>query len=313
VSEEFTIITKDNMITLGETKSVERPPKTRRYLIAIVVSIVFVILLAAVLIFVTVLFPAQKSIITSSGLSPILQDVGRPPTPEEQRASDAINAGANPEDPNLMFLPTPLVAEYNGIKIHSPISVNNMTEVEFHRASNKWTLALKPLLPIVDPETFTSNDRPPAAKQPTGDAVLTANAVSMDRDDSAGVMDSCIDVGAVAGTSVYAPISGTVVLIRPYVLFDEMDDYELHIQQKDHPELDFILLHIEDVTVKPGDEVIAGATRIAQVRNIGEVIDNQLSLFTAGDDPGNHAHLQINDTTYPEYSLLKDALNIFKQ
>jgi hypothetical protein len=287
----------------------------KRYRVAIILGAVVVLALLTVFVYLLLTQPWPNSVINAEQIAVVNQDPDAAPTQQELRARDALNAGSRPDDPNLLYLPTPVMAEYNGIKLHSPISANNITEVEFHRASNKWTLALTPLLPLADPDAVTAaggTSRPAPDEQPTGDEIFIGSAVSMDRDDSAGPMDSSIDVGALPGTAVYAPISGIVVLVKSYTLFEQTEDIELHIQQKDHPELDFILLHIEDVLVKPGNQVIAGVTQLASVRNIGDVIDNQLMLFTAEGDWGNHAHLQINDTTYANYNLLKDALNIFE-
>jgi biotin carboxyl carrier protein len=236
------------------------------------------------------------------------------PTEEELRVSEAVRAGAAPDDPNISYLPTPLVAEYGSLKIHTPISANNITEIEFHQASYDTALPLTPLVTIVDAQEVADNHgtrhTDPAA-QPFGDNPLIAEAVSTWRLDSFGSEMTAVDVGSVAGADVYAPITGTVVKIRTYSLYGLIDDYEVHIQSPEHPELDIVLLHIEDLSVKVGDTVRGGATRIAKVRNIGDVIDNNLSNFTASGDPGNHCHVQVNDAGRADYQGLEDAIDIF--
>jgi hypothetical protein len=71
------------------------------------------------------------------------------------------------------------------------------------------------------------------------------------------------------------------------------------------------MLHIDDLSVEVGDKVRGGATRMARVRDIGEVIDNNLANFTAPGDPGNHCHIQVNDATREDYRGLEDAIDIF--
>jgi hypothetical protein len=235
-------------------------------------------------------------------------------TADEIRLNDAIRAGAAAGDPNLAYLPTPLVAEYGSLKIHSPVSANNITEIEFHQASYNTALQLTPLVTIVDAQEVadrqgTNHTNPDA--QPFGNTPLIAEAVSTWRLDSVGPEMSAVDVGGIAGTDVYAPITGTVVKIKTYSLFGLIDDYEVHIQSPEHPELDIVMLHIEDLTIKVGDMVTGGSTRIAKIRNIGDVIDNNLSNFTAPGDPGNHCHVQVNDATRENYKGLEGALDIF--
>jgi murein DD-endopeptidase MepM/ murein hydrolase activator NlpD len=298
-----------------EQKDLIRERKSHRTLIAVVVAFVLLIALSA---FAFLLLREQP---TSKNIDDVVLDMGSTgeqaaqPTELELARLAAIEAGGNPSDPNLLYLPTPLIAEYPGIQLHSPISANNITEVEFHQASYNTALRLTPLLPIVDAEEVAEKHgtkHTPADEQPTGDKPLIGEAVSTWRLDSVGDEMTSVDVGALAGTDVYAPISGTVVKIKTYSLYGLIDDFEVHIQTPDHPEFDIVLLHVEDLSVKVGDKVIGGCTRIAKVRNIGDIIDNNLANFTVPDDPGNHCHVQVNDATREDYKGLEDALDIYK-
>ncbi|MCL2826222.1 MAG: M23 family metallopeptidase [Eggerthellaceae bacterium] len=236
------------------------------------------------------------------------------PTADDLRILDAIRAGASATDPDALYLPTPLIATCNGLNIHSPILPRELTEIEFHQASYDDALPLTPLLTIVDADTVEENHGTkhiPWQDQPYGDAPLVGEAVSTERLDSDGPDMACADVGAKAGTYVYAPITGTVVNIKTYSLYGLLDDYELHIQSPDHPELDVVVLHITDLMVKVGDQVYGGCTRIAHVRDIGELVDSNLMNFTMPPDPGNHCHVQVNNAAYPNYQGLVGALDIF--
>jgi hypothetical protein len=236
------------------------------------------------------------------------------PTEAEIRAKEAVAAGAAPGDPNIAYLPTPLIATRDSLKIHSPISANHITEIEFHQASYDTALQLTPLLTVVDAQKVADQHGTthiPADQQPTGDVPLIGETISTWRLDSVGDEMTSVDVGALAGTDVYAPVTGTVVKIKSYSLYGLLDDFEIHIQSRDHPGLDVVMLHVEDLSIKEGDQVIGGATRIAKIRAIGAVIDNNLANFTAPGDPGDHCHVQVNDATREDYKGLEDALNIF--
>jgi biotin carboxyl carrier protein len=247
-------------------------------------------------------------------------DIGAPmsqeaePTAEEIRLQEAVRAGAAADDPNVRYLPTPLIAEYGALKLHAPVSANHITEIEFHQASYSTALQLTSLVTIVDAQEVADRhgtNHIPADEQSLGDAAYIGEAVSTWRLDSVGPEMSSVDVGASAGTDVYAPVSGTVVKIKTYSLYGILEDYEVHIQVPDHPEWDIVLLHIDNLSIEVGDKVRAGSTRIARIRDIGWAIDNNLSNFTAPGDTGNHCHMQVNDATREDYQGLEGALDIF--
>ena len=126
-------------------------------------------------------------------------------------------------------------------------------------------------------------------------------------------MDTSIDVGAKVGTTVYAPVTGTVVLVQEYALYGYVPDISIHIQPEGHPELDVVLLHQTDPEVKAGDKVEGGTTPISRIRDIAkDLTDVQLGFFTAPDDPGNHSHVQVNNADTPGYrdTSLKGAYKV---
>lgn len=217
--------------------------------------------------------------------------------------------------------PTPLVAEYDGVKIHSPVHVANLNGILFHQAATKWGLPLDTKLPEADEEKVfktKSYDIKKPLEQTEGDEYIKAKALHLWRRGTPTKMDSSIDVGAEAGDTVYAPVTGTVVLVRTYRLYDTCDDYEIHIQPGDRDDLDVVEIHVTDVAVKAGDKVEGGVTPIAKVRDLAaeDITDIQLAYYTKPGH-GNHTHVQINDTklkddkgkTYRE-TRLKDAVKV---
>ncbi len=115
-------------------------------------------------------------------------------------------------------------------------------------------------------------------------------------------------MGADPGSYVVAPVSGTVVKVKKFDLYGKYPDYEVHVQPVGRPDLDVVLIHIDDVTVTPGDKVVAGVTQIAQVRKLAKGVGPQLRSYTKNG--GHHTHIQINDTTHPKYKGLKGAITV---
>lgn len=112
-----------------------------------------------------------------------------------------------------------------------------------------------------------------------------------------GLPDTAVDVGALPGTPVFAPVDGKVVFVQRYKLYSRYPDFEIHIMPKDVSGVDVVLLHVDRVRVSAGDMVSAGITQIAVVRDLSMLSDIQLAEYTPGR--GDHTHVQINRVPAP--------------
>jgi hypothetical protein len=102
-------------------------------------------------------------------------------------------------------------------------------------------------------------------------------------------------VGAVAGSPVTAPVSGTVIAVKQYSLFGKYDDVEVDIRPEDTSGTTLTLLLVDDPVVTMGETVTAGKTALGTVREVPEELGKQLSVYT--HDKG--AHLIIQATKEP--------------
>lgn len=197
---------------------------------------------------------------------------------------------------------TKRVAAYDDVAIYSPIAMEDVTGVLFHQASYETALVMTTELPEADVEKV-SVEHPIRVNNGQVDGTwMDADALHLYRTTDATAMDTSIDVGAKAGTNVYAPVTGTVVLVEKYDLYGYVPDVKIHIQPEGHPELDLVMLHQTDPQVEAGDAVVGGTTPVSKVRDIAkDLTDIQLGFFTAEDDPGNHSHIQVNDADSPGY------------
>lgn len=207
-------------------------------------------------------------------------------------------------------LPTPIMAQSMGVKLHSAIAMNDLTEILIHNASYSYaepiTTKLKECTNVeVQKKHGTGRN---ASAQPTGNKWMTGEFIRTYRAGNGGPRMSAIDCGAKEGTQVYSPVSGKVLLVKKYKLYDRYDDYQVHIQPTGHPNLDVVLIHLTDVTAKAGDEVTAGVTPLAKVRDVYALIGEsmQLKSYTAVGDNGNHTHIQVNNVEAKNYHGLDD-------
>lgn len=206
--------------------------------------------------------------------------------------------------------PTPLFASYRTVQLRLPVSVAALTEVGFHQAAYTYALHLNTPLPTAPTDASkkaksTGRDK---SKQETGPAATLNGSVLRMWRSRPGKPDSAADVGADAGQTVFSPVSGTVVKVKRYSLYGKYPDYEIHIQPTNHPELDLVMIHVDNVSAKPGDKVTAGVTRLAVVRHLSQHVRHQLGDYTKNG--GDHVHIQLNNARDPRYKGLKDAITV---
>ena len=215
------------------------------------------------------------------------------PVTEGETAPAATAATSVPaEEPERD--PTPLIALEGETEIHLAIDPNELTAVAFHQASGDYALHMTSLVP--DADMAAANElkaMPPVAEGAIfGEGVWHGCVLRLWRSNRGGQPDSALDMGAAPGTAVWSPISGTVIEVRPYLLYDKYDDFEIHIRPTGRDDIDAVLIHVQDVKVRVGDTVKGGITRIGSVRQMSDKMDIQLGGYTANG--GDHTHFQLN-------------------
>lgn len=224
--------------------------------------------------------------------------------------TDSSGAAQTEGGTNAPSLPTPIMSESSGITMHSAVAMEDLTEILIHNASYAYANEITTQLPeATNTEVIAAHGTGRVlADQPTGDSWIVGEFIRCFRSGNAGPTMSAIDCGGPVGATVYAPVTGEVVLVKQYKLYGEIDDYRVHIQPTGRPDLDVVLIHLTDVTVKAGDKVTAGVTPIAKIRDLFQYLDESLQLksYTAENDNGNHTHIQVNNANHPEYTALDE-------
>jgi hypothetical protein len=212
--------------------------------------------------------------------------------------------------------PTPFFASFRGVKLRLPVPPQCVTAVAYHQASPAGPLAISSLVGCRSiEEAARSAARKRALKTsvaPTSsvlvaesastyedvNGVWTGKVLQLYRSGRVGKPNNAVDCGARPGTPVYSPVDGTVMEIRPYMLYGKYPDFEIHIKPDAWSDIDVIILHTTDPAVKLGQHVVAGLDQISHVRALsGKVPGIQLAEYTV--DGGNHTHVQINRILKP--------------
>jgi hypothetical protein len=116
-----------------------------------------------------------------------------------------------------------------------------------------------------------------------------------------GPATSAVDVGAAAGTDVYAPVDGTIVGITKLVLNGRTYGRRIDIQPTDRPSVVVSVSRIRpDPALKLGAAVTAAGTKLGRLLDLSTVERQELARYT--NDEGNHALLQVHPAATLQFS-----------
>jgi hypothetical protein len=178
--------------------------------------------------------------------------------------------------------PTPeIVAQRGSLSLQLPISQSRVTAIGYHSAHD-GALSLKPvghqanegLVQRVVHGIFGGGGGSPKWYQLTGGGT------------------SAIDVGAPVGSDVYAPVDGTVVAIRPFIVEGKAYGSEIDIQPQNAPSLVAAVTQlVADPALTVGTSVVSGATKLGRVADLAAIEHQALARYT--NDAGNHVTIVV--------------------
>ncbi len=195
----------------------------------------------------------------------------------------AVQAGASsllPAGP-----PSPeVVAVQGSLRIQLPIAQRNVTAIGYS-AGGAGALALRPL-------------------GHQGNAGLFARAIHRifgggggrlvwyQLGGGEGPSTAALDVGAVPGTDIYSPVSGTVVGLTPYVLNRQQYGSRIDIQPSGAPTVVVSLTRLKpDPALTVGSQLSAGTSKVGTILDLSGVERQALARYT--QDTGNHVSLEV--------------------
>lgn len=216
------------------------------------------------------------------------QDV--PPAAAEEVAAPALAAPAEPDavaepapapEPDVRL---PLLGRVGDLQLHVP--AEEAVLVSYHEA------AYIEAMPIVAIGTLLGNENPTREllQEPGGpdDAVVPFH-VQVSRGRANG-STSAVDVVLDPSQQVRAPVAGTVVEVRPYLLYGSHEDVRIELRPDGAPDRAVVLIHVEEPAVRAGDHVDVGDVLAARARAFpfSAVVDRQ----TAPERYG-HVHIEV--------------------
>jgi hypothetical protein len=152
------------------------------------------------------------------------------------------------------------------------------------------------LLPIVQERitavVFRAVDNPEARELTPGDGLKYEIA---DIAGASGPRTAGVDIGAPAGTPVYAPIDGRIASVSDYLVAGQVEGYEVLIEPSRGSSIAVRVTQMdpfEGERPEIGARVSAGAGEpIGRVRDLSRVAELPVGRFTA--DAGNSVHIEM--------------------
>ena len=109
-----------------------------------------------------------------------------------------------------------------------------------------------------------------------------------------GTPTGSLDVGAVPGTDVYAPVDGTIVGLTDYIVNGRKFGVRMDIQPTNAPSMLVSLTHLRaDLALTVGSSVVSATAKIGTVIDLSHVEREALARYTR--DSGNHVSLEVHE------------------
>ncbi|MGH8910081.1 MAG: hypothetical protein ACRD0K_27195 [Egibacteraceae bacterium] len=172
-----------------------------------------------------------------------------------------------------------IFATVHGLALYLPH--RNPVAVAFHEASLPQALRLEPNGRLV------ANDSPSKFEAGTDRPGPTYRVLS-----SRGrgrPATSAVDIVVPEGDVATAPVTGRIVEVRQYPLYQRTNDWRVVIEPEGRRDLQVVLIHLERPRVQVGDRVVAGRTPLAVVRLLS--FASHVDYVTERRAP--HTHIEV--------------------
>ncbi|HEX2181201.1 MAG TPA: hypothetical protein VHH10_02875 [Rubrobacteraceae bacterium] len=179
--------------------------------------------------------------------------------------------------------PDTVLAKAAGVDISTPIRPESLTGLGYHPEGES--------LAEMAPRGENLSANPIFDLLSNGSTPEDIRYHVMDAAGRAGPRTGALDVGAQAGTTVYAPVTGMVTAIRPDPMVQGANVVEIKPDANANVRVTVSLVQSDEANAGVTSRVTAGMTELGTVADSAEVLDPQLSSYTS--DAGNHVTVSV--------------------
>jgi hypothetical protein len=180
-----------------------------------------------------------------------------------------------------------LAGAAGGLQLDVPIRQSRITAIVYHGVGADGSISLVPAGHQRNAGFLTElGNMLTGGPQQSGPGYYVDSSAS-------GNSTGSVDVGAVAGTGVYAPVDGRVVSIRPFVINGTVWGNVVEIQPTSAPALVVTMTNLNlGREIAIGSPVSAAVTRLGSVADLSKAMSQDVAKFTS--DAGNHVHIEVS-------------------
>jgi hypothetical protein len=179
--------------------------------------------------------------------------------------------------------PDTVLAKAAGIDISTPIRPESLTGLGYHPEGES--------LAEMEPRGENLSANPLVGLLSNGSTAEDIHYHVMYAAGRTGPRTGALDVGAQAGTSVYAPATGMVTAIRPDPMVQGANVVEIKPDANANVRVTVSLVQSDEANAGVTSRVTAGMTELGTVADSAKVLDPQLSSYTS--DAGNHVTVSV--------------------
>jgi murein DD-endopeptidase MepM/ murein hydrolase activator NlpD len=178
-----------------------------------------------------------------------------------------------------------VVSIYGNLRVQLPIARSRITAIGYH-GGTEGALALSPVGKQVNQGIFGR-----LFDKLFGGGSGTVRWFQLPGGLGAGT--SALDIGAAAGTDVYAPVDGTVVGLHDLILDGRPFGQRIELQPTGSPSVVVVVSHLRaDPSLTVGSAVVASTSRLGTLLDFSAVEKQSLARFT--QDAGNHVSVELH-------------------
>jgi hypothetical protein len=179
----------------------------------------------------------------------------------------------------------PAFARVGNRNLLLPVSAGDATIIAYQAVADERALAVTPIGERANANALIRFFRDIFSSEPLVRYYIL--------DSPAGEDTTSVLVGAAEGSPVTAPISGSVVAVKEYMLYGKYPDVQIDIRPEQMSGVRLTLLFISDPAVSIGDIVTAGKTQLGKVRACPKELGDRLAVYT--HEAGAHVYMRITE------------------
>jgi hypothetical protein len=179
--------------------------------------------------------------------------------------------------------PDTVLAEAADVEISTPIRPESLTGLGYHPEGES--------LVEMAPHGENLSANPLIGLFADGSTPEDIHYHVMDAAGRTGPRTGALDVGARAGTMVYAPVTGMITAIRPDPMVQGANVVEIKPDANTNVRVTVSLVQSDEANAGVTTRVTAGMTELGTVADSAEILDPQLSSYIS--DAGNHVTISV--------------------